>query len=48
MNDKVEDTFTPEFMIPFRNAQNLSSYLVRAKLYPYEKTVGSRKFNKKR
>ena len=27
-------------MILFRNARKLSSYLVRAKLYPTERTVG--------
>ena len=54
MNDEVKDTFTPKLRIPlrpmvsFRNFQKLSSYLVRAKLYPIERTVGSRKCSKNR
>ena len=35
-------------MISFRSARKLSSYLVRAKLYPLEKTVGSVKCKGKR
>ena len=34
-------------MISFRNAKKLSGYLVRAKLYPIERTVGSFKCNGK-
>ena len=37
MNDEVEDTFTPRSMVLFRTSRKLSSYLVRAKLYPLEK-----------
>ena len=48
MNDEVKDTFTPGLMLSFRTSQKLSSYLVRAKLYPLERTVGSRKCSKKR
>ena len=48
MNDTVEDTFTPRPIVSFRTSQKLSSYLVRAKLYPLERTVGSRKCSKKR
>ena len=47
MNDEVKDTFTPGPMVSFRTSRKLSSYLVRAKLYPLERTVGSRKCSKK-
>ena len=40
--------FTPKSMISFRSARKLSSYLVRAKLYPTERTVGSYKCGGKR
>ena len=32
-------------MVSFRSARKLSSYLVRAKLYPVERKVGSCKYN---
>ena len=35
-------------MISFRSARKLSSYLVRAKLYPTERAVGSYKCGRKR
>ena len=35
-------------MLSFREAQNLSSYLVRAKLHPLERSVGLIKCNGKR
>ena len=41
MNEEVKSVFTPAPMISFRSARKLSSYLVRAKLYPLERTVGS-------
>ena len=41
MNEDVKSVFTPTPMIPFRSARKLSSYLIRAKLYPLERTVGS-------
>ena len=47
MNDEVKDTFTPRRMISFRTSRKLSSYLVRAKLYPLERAAGSRKCSKK-
>ena len=48
MNDEVKDTFTPGLMLSFRTSQKLSSYLVRTKLYPLERTVGCRKCSNKR
>ena len=47
MNEEVKTAFTPGPMISFRNAKKLSSYLVRAKLYPIERTVESFKCNGK-
>ena len=48
MNDEVKKTFFLEPMISFSSARKLSSYLVRAKLCPIERTVGSFKCTKKR
>ena len=44
---KLKQAFTPGPMVSFRAAQKLSSYLVRAKLYPLEGSVGSFKCNGK-
>ena len=41
MNEEVKSVFTLAPMISFCSARKLSSYLVRAKLYPLERTVGS-------
>ena len=41
MNEEVKRVFTPCPMVSFRGARKLSSYLVRAKLYPLERSVGS-------
>ena len=41
-------TFSPGPMVSFRSARKLSSYLVRAKLYPLERKVGSSKCGKRR
>ena len=48
MNSEVKRVFTPKAMISFRSARRLSSYLVRAKLYPTERIVGSYKCGWKR
>ena len=48
MNDEVKKTFTASPMISFRSSRIISSYIVRAKLYPLERTVGSYKCGKKR
>ena len=48
MDNEVKRVFTPKPMISFRSARKLSSYLVRAKLYPTERTVGSYKCGGKR
>ena len=41
MDKEVKRVFTPKPMISFGSARKLSSYLVRAKLNPTERTVGS-------
>ena len=43
MNEEVNNFFHPEPMVSFRNARKLSSYLGRAKLYPFHHKVGSKK-----
>ena len=48
MDDEVKRVFTPKPMISFRIARKLSSYLIRAKLYPTKRTVGSYKCGGKR
>ena len=48
MNDEVKKTSIPSPMILFRNFCKISSYIVRAKLYPLERTVGSYECGKKR
>ena len=40
--------FTPKAMVSFRSSCKISSYLVRAKLYPTERTVGSFRCGNKR
>ena len=41
MNEELKHLFTPGPMVPFRSSRKISSYLVRAKLYPVERSVGS-------
>ena len=48
MKEEVKRVFTPCPMVSFRGARKLSSYLVRAKLYPLERSVGSFKCGKRR
>ena len=48
MDQEVKGTFPPQPMVSYRSAHKLSSYLVRAKLYPKERQVGSRKCKGKR
>ena len=44
MNEYVKIVFAPTPMISFRSARKRSSYLVRAKLYPLERKIGSVQF----
>ena len=48
MNSEVRELFTPKPTISFCRASKKSSYLVRAKLYPEERTKGSFKCGSKR
>ena len=48
MNEEVKNVFNPGPMISFRGARKLNSYLVRAKLYPLERSVGSFKCRNRR
>ena len=48
INGDAKSVFTPAPMIAFRSSRKLSSYLVRAKLYPLERTVGSVQYKGKR
>ena len=48
MNDEVKRVFTPKPMVSFRSSRKISSYLVRAKLYPIERTLGSFRCGSKR
>ena len=41
---KLKGYLPPKSVISFRSARKISSYLVRAKLYPNERTVGSYKY----
>ena len=43
MDQKVKEVFSSQPMVSFRSAHKLSSYLVRGKLYPLERRVGSYK-----
>ena len=40
VNDEVKRVFTPKSMDSFRSSHKISSYLVKAKLHPIERTVG--------
>ena len=40
VNEDVKSVFTQAPIIYFRSARKLSSYFVRAKVYPLERTVG--------
>ena len=48
LSKEVKKIFTPGPMVSFRGARKLGSCLVRAKLYPLERSVGSLKCNGKR
>ena len=48
MDQEFERTFTAQPMVSYQRACKLSNYLVRVKLYPVERKVGSCKCNGKR
>ena len=48
MNKENKKLFSPRPMLSFRSPRKISSYLVRANLYPLDIVVGSTKYVKKR
>ena len=48
MDQETKNIFAPGPMVTFRSAHKLSSYLVRTKLYPIKRIVGSHKWKGKR
>ena len=40
---QVKTVFSPAQFVSFRSKKNLKSYLVRSKIYPYERKIGSKK-----
>ena len=48
MSREAKAAFSPGPMVSFRTAREISSYLVRGKLYPFERFVGSRQCKKRR
>ena len=48
MNQEVKNIFTSEPIVSYRSARKISSYLVRAKIYPLERKVGYEKRTKSR
>ena len=48
MNEETKKLFSPRPMVSFRSHRKIDSYLVRAKLYPLYRVVGSTKCDKKR
>ena len=48
MNEETKKVFSAGPMVLFRSPRKISSYLVRAKLYPLDRVVGSTKCGKKR
>ena len=45
---EVKAMFTPALMVSFRSTRKITDYLVRAKLYLLQRSVGSRKCNQSR
>ena len=48
LDENAKEVFMPGPMVTFRSSRKLSSYLVRAKLYPLERVTGSCKCHGKR
>ena len=48
LDENAEEVFMPGPMVIFRRSKKLSSYLVRAKLYPLERVTGTCKCHGKR
>ena len=48
MNEETKEVFSPRPMVSYRSPRKISSYLVRAKLYPLDRVAGSTKCGNKR
>ena len=48
MNQETLKVFSPPPVVSYRSPRKISSYLVRANLYPLDRVVGSTKCGKKR
>ena len=48
MNQETKKVFSPRPMVSVRSSRKISSYFVRAKLYPLDRVVGLTKSGKKR
>ena len=48
MNKETKKVFSPRPVVSHRSPHKISSYLVRAMLYPLDRVVGSTKCGKKR
>ena len=46
-DEQVKKVFSPSHFVSFRSTRNLKSYLVRSKIYPLERKVGSEKCKSK-
>ena len=47
MNEETKKVFSPRPVVSFGSPRKISSYLVRAKLYPLDRVVGSTQCGKK-
>ena len=45
--EQVKKVFSPAPFVSFRSTRNLKSYLVKSKIYPLERKVGSEKYKSK-
>ena len=48
VDEEVKKVFSPAPFVSFKSTRNLKSYLVRSKIYPFERKVGSEKCKSKR
>ena len=46
-DEQVKKVFSPSPFVSFRSTRNLKSYLVRSKIYPLERKIGSEKCKSK-
>ena len=47
-DEEIKKVFSPAPFVSFRSTRNLKSYLIRSKIYPLEREVGSEKGKSKR